>query len=79
VKILNFREWYLKQIRCKLPILVKLANGREFVILSVSGKDDNPVCKTKREYEHTEYAIEQNFNDFWAEIVSLIPNYLKGK
>ena len=77
--MLTKRDWYLKQIKSGLPMQVKLANGREFVILSVSGAMDNAICQTKNEYESAAYAIEQNFNEFWDRIISLIPHYSKGR
>ena len=58
-------------------MLVVLNNGREFIILSVSGSDDDLICKTKQEYENNEYAVNQNFNDFWEKITKIIPKYYK--
>ena len=59
-------------------MLVTLDSGRKFIVWSVSGSDDDLICKTKREHENDEYAVNQNFNDFWEKITGLTPKYYEG-
>lgn len=73
--MLTLREWYLKQIKSGLPMSVSLNNGRKFIILSVSGSDDDPICKTKHTHESPEYAIEQQLNEFWSQITRMSPKH----
>lgn len=55
---------------------VTLAKGREFIIWSVSGTDDDLKCRTKICYDQAEYT-QQDFNNFWNKITSLTPEYFK--